>query len=243
MGHGTVSTHASVLGRDGALPEGADKRRAVEEMFDRVAPGYDRMNRVISLGLDRRWRRRAVRALALPPGAHVLDVACGTGDLCDDLAAARYRATGIDFSAGMLTAARTDAPLVRGDAAALPFRVGGFDGVVSGFALRNFVDLAGVLGACARAVRAGGRFVALDAAVPSNPVMRAGNALWFRGAVPLLGRVLSRDAEAYRYLPKSTAYLPPPAELVSLLRDAGFTDVEHTMLTGGSVQLLAGTRA
>lgn len=242
MGGGALSAHASVLGRGGELPKGDDKRRAVEEMFDRVAPGYDRMNRVISLGFDRRWRRRAVQALALPPSAHVLDVACGTGDLCDDLNAAGYRATGIDFSAGMLTAARTDAPLVRGDAVELPFRVGAFDGAISGFALRNFVDLGAVLRACASAIRPGGRFVALDAAVPANPVLRAGNALWFRGAVPLLGRVLARDADAYRYLPKSTAYLPPPAALLDLLRDAGFTDVERTTLTGGSVQMLTGTR-
>ncbi|MEX0663577.1 MAG: ubiquinone/menaquinone biosynthesis methyltransferase [Acidimicrobiia bacterium] len=238
-----MSAHTPVLGSDGALPEGPEKRRAVEAMFDRVAPGYDRMNRVISLGLDRRWRRRAIRALALPSGSHVLDLACGTGDLCEDLADAQHRATGIDLSEGMLAAARTAAPLVRGDAEALPFREATFDGVVCGFALRNFVELADVLTACARAVRPGGRFAAVDAAVPSHPVMRFGNALWFRGAVPVLGRLLSRDPEAYRYLPRSTAYLPDPAELVEQLRRAGFTDVERTTMTGGSVQLLTGTRA
>jgi demethylmenaquinone methyltransferase/2-methoxy-6-polyprenyl-1,4-benzoquinol methylase len=231
-----------VLGSDGTLPEGPDKRRAVEAMFDRVAPGYDRMNRVISLGLDRRWRRRAIGVLSLPRDARVLDVACGTGDLCEDLASVGHHATGIDLSEGMLAAARTTAPLVRGDAEALPFRDGAFDGVVCGFALRNFVDLTMVLVACARVVRPGGRFAAVDAAVPANPLMRAGNALWFRGAVPLLGRLLSRDPEAYRYLPRSTAYLPSPAELVEQLRRAGFADVERTTMTGGSVQLLTGTR-
>jgi demethylmenaquinone methyltransferase/2-methoxy-6-polyprenyl-1,4-benzoquinol methylase len=237
-----VSTPTPVLGSDGSLLEGGDKRRAVEAMFDRVAPGYDRMNRIISLGLDRRWRRRAIRALALAPGAHMLDLACGTGDLCDDLAAAGHRAVGIDLSEGMLAAARTTAPLVRGDAATLPFGDGVFDGVVCGFALRNFVELPSVFAACARVVRAGGRLAAVDAAVPTNPVMRAGNAVWFRGAVPLLGRLLSRDPEAYRYLPRSTAYLPPRVELLEQLRGAGFADVALTTMTGGSVQLLTGTR-
>ena len=238
-----MSARTPVLGADGSLPEGSEKRRAVEAMFDRVAPRYDRMNRIISLGLDRRWRRRAIRALALPPGAHVLDLACGTGDLCEDLAAAGHRAAGIDLSEGMLAAAGTSAPLVRGDAAALPFRDGAFDGVVCGFALRNFVDLPTVFATCSRVVRPGGRIAAVDAAVPTNPVMRAGNAVWFRGAVPLLGRLMSRDPEAYRYLPRSTAYLPPRAELLEQLRGAGFADAALTTMTGGSVQLLTGTRA
>jgi demethylmenaquinone methyltransferase/2-methoxy-6-polyprenyl-1,4-benzoquinol methylase len=237
-----VSARTPVLGRDGALPDGTAKRDAVEAMFDRVAPGYDRMNRVISLGQDRRWRRRAITALALPPGAYVLDLACGTGDLCRDLAAADDGAVGIDLSAGMLRVARTDAPLVRGDAERLPFRDGTFDGIVCGFALRNFVDLERVLAECARVVRGGGRLSALDAAVPERTVLRAGNALWFRGAVPLLGRLFSRDPAAHRYLPRSTAYLPAPAELLDLVRRAGFGDVTRTTMTGGSVQLLTGTR-
>ena len=99
----------SVLGANGALPEGHEKRHAVEAMFDRVAPGYDRMNRVISLGQDRRWRRRTVTSLELGAGARVLDLACGTGDLCRDLAADGLAPVGIDVSMGMLAAARTDA--------------------------------------------------------------------------------------------------------------------------------------
>jgi demethylmenaquinone methyltransferase/2-methoxy-6-polyprenyl-1,4-benzoquinol methylase len=212
-------------------------------MFDRVAPGYDRMNRVISLGLDHRWRRRAIAALALPSGAQVLDVACGTGDFCRDLTSVGSHAIGVDVSEGMLRAAHTDAPLVRGDAEQLPFDDASFDGIVCGFALRNFVDLGVVLTECARVVRRGGRLAALDAAVPEHALLRAGNALWFRGAVPLLGRLLSRDPEAYRYLPRSTAYLPPPAELLDVLRRAGFADPVRSTMTGGSVQLLTGTRA
>jgi demethylmenaquinone methyltransferase/2-methoxy-6-polyprenyl-1,4-benzoquinol methylase len=235
--------NAPVLGHDGSLPQGDAKHAAVEGMFDRVAPRYDRMNRLISLGLDRRWRRRTVDELRAPAGGRVLDLACGTGDLCRDLAARGYTPIGVDFSAGMLHAARVDAALVRGDGAALPFAPGGFDALTCGFALRNFVDLDAVFVECARVLRPGGRFAALDATVPSNPVMRVGNTVWFRGAVPLLGRVVAHDAEAYRYLPKSTAYLPGADELTTRLTAAGFRDVRHATLTGGSVLLLTGTRA
>jgi demethylmenaquinone methyltransferase / 2-methoxy-6-polyprenyl-1,4-benzoquinol methylase len=232
-----------VLGRDGALPQGDSKRAAVEGMFDRLAPRYDRMNRIISLGLDRRWRSRTVAELGLSPGSRVLDLACGTGDLCRDLAGVGCTPIGLDFSAGMLSVARTDAPLVRADGACLPLAEGAVDGITCGFALRNFVDLDTVFAECARVLRTGGRVAALDATVPSNPVMRAGNAVWFRGAVPLLGRLLAHDADAYRYLPKSTAYLPAASVLADRLTLAGFTDVRHVSLTGGSVVLLTGTRA
>jgi demethylmenaquinone methyltransferase/2-methoxy-6-polyprenyl-1,4-benzoquinol methylase len=226
-----------------ALPQGAAKRDAVERMFDRVAPRYDRANRVISLGLDRGWRRRTVAALGLPAGSRVLDLACGTGDLCDALTAAGMTASGFDLSAGMLAAAHTRAPLVRADAAALPVRDRAFDGIVCGFALRNFVDLDVVFGSCARALRPGGRVAAVDATVPGNPVLRAGNAVWFRGVVPLLGRLVAHDADAYRYLPKSTAYLPAHHDLERQLARAGFHDARIDTLTGGSVLLLTGTRS
>ena len=233
----------AALRRDGSLPEGDEKHRIVEQMFDRLAPRYDRMNRVISLGLDHGWRRHTVAELGLPAGSRVLDLACGTADLCNDLAASEHRAVGVDYSAGMLAAARTGAALVRGDAAQLPFGHGSFDGVVCGFALRNFVELTAVFSEIARVLRAGGRFVALDAAVPTNPLLRAGNTIWFRGAVPLLGRVLAHDPDAYSYLPKSTAYLSSPPVLAEALGEAGFTDAVHHTLTGGSVLVLTATRA
>ena len=232
----------AVIGPHGELPRGAEKRRAVAAMFDRVAPRYDRMNRVISLGLDRRWRRRTVDALHLAPGARVLDLACGTGDFSIDLSESGHHPVGVDFSAGMLAATRAGAPMTRADAAALPFRDESFDAVVCGFALRNFVALDAVLDACARVLRPGGVIGALDASVPEHALLRAGNAVWFRGAVPVLGRLFSRDPEAYRYLPASTAYLPSPAELVAIFADAGFSEVQRSTMTGGSVQLVVGTR-
>jgi demethylmenaquinone methyltransferase / 2-methoxy-6-polyprenyl-1,4-benzoquinol methylase len=233
----------AVLRRDRSLPEGDEKHRTVERMFDRLAPQYDRMNRVISLGLDRGWRKHTVAELDLPEGSLVLDLACGTGDLANDVVSRGHRAVGVDYSAGMLAAAHTGASLVRADAAQLPLRDGAFDGVVCGFALRNFVELTSVFSEVARIIRRGGRFVALDAAVPTNPLMRAGNTIWFRGAVPLLGRALAHDADAYSYLPKSTAYLPTPSVLADALGEAGFTDAQHHTLTGGSVLVLTGTRA
>jgi demethylmenaquinone methyltransferase/2-methoxy-6-polyprenyl-1,4-benzoquinol methylase len=226
-----------------ALPEGEEKRVAVEAMFDRIAPGYERMNRLISLGQDRRWRRRAVDALELPAGSRVLDVGCGTGDLCRELERRGYHAVGLDRSAGMLARAHTASPLVRGEAERLPLGAGRLDGIVSGFALRNVVDLTQLFAATAAALRPGGRFVALDAAAPTNVALRLGNAAWFRGAVPLLGRLVARDPAAYRYLPDSLAYLPAPAVLCSRLEAAGFTLVRRATMTGGSVQLLTGTRA
>jgi demethylmenaquinone methyltransferase/2-methoxy-6-polyprenyl-1,4-benzoquinol methylase len=224
------------------LPEGVAKQHAVEAMFDRIAPRYDRLNRVISLGQDRRWRRRAVAALQLAPGAKVVDAACGTGDLCDVLTAAGYRAIGVDFSEGMLAAAHTSAPLVRADVLKLPAPDAAADGVVSGFALRNFVDLNQFLRECARVLRPGGRFAALETAAPASPLLRAGHHVWFRQIVPFLGARLSNDPDAYRYLPRSSAYLPPTDELLTLVGAAGFTAVTRRTFTAGAVQLITGTR-
>ena len=224
-----------------ALPQADEKAALVRDMFDTIAPRYDLVNRVMTFRMDVGWRRRAVRDLRLPPGSVVLDLAAGTGDLCRDLQGARHVAIGVDFSLGMLAHARTTAPLVQADASRLPVPAGSADGVTCGFALRNFADLDAFLSEVARAVRPGGRIALLDVAQPENRFLRIGHALYFGRVVPVVGGLLS-DAAAYRYLPKSVAYLPPPSELVRRIGAAGFADVERRLLSGGICQLITGTR-
>ncbi|MGI8752292.1 MAG: ubiquinone/menaquinone biosynthesis methyltransferase [Acidimicrobiales bacterium] len=224
-----------------ALPTGDAKARAVRSMFDTIAPRYDLVNRLMTFGMDRGWRRRAVASLTLDPGATVVDVACGTGDLCRDLSRAGYQPVGVDLSAGMLAHARTSAPLTQGDGLRLPFADRRVDGAVSGFALRNFVALDPVLAELARVLRRGGRIALLDVATPANPVIRTGHAAYFGHVVPRIGGLLS-DGAAYRYLPRSVAYLPPVADLLDLVRDAGFDAVERRLLSGGIAQLITATR-
>ena len=223
------------------LPQGEEKRRAVRGLFDTISPRYDMVNRVMTFGMDVGWRRRAVRELRLPGGALVLDLACGTGDLCRELERRGYRAIGFDFSHGMLVNARTDAPLVEADILRLPVRDDGAAGVTCGFALRNVVSLPALFEELGRVVRADGRVALLDASEPDNPVMRAGHGVYFNRAVPMIGGLLS-NRDAYAYLPKSMAYLPPPEEMVAMLRDAGFPDATRLQLSGGVAQLLLGTR-
>ncbi|HEX5366492.1 MAG TPA: ubiquinone/menaquinone biosynthesis methyltransferase [Acidimicrobiales bacterium] len=223
------------------LPQGDDKVTAVRRMFDALAPRYDLVNRVMTFGLDVRWRRLAVASLALRRGSVVLDLACGTGDLCRELDAAGLSAVGVDLSLGMLGAARTDAPLVQGDALRLPVRSAAADGATSGFALRNLVELPPFFAELARVLRPGGRIALLEVATPPNPVVRWGHGLYFGRVVPLIGRVLS-DASAYRYLPRSVAYLPGTEEMLDQLRAVGFTAVERRLLSGGVAQLVTATR-
>lgn len=225
-----------------SLPRGARKRREVEAMFDRIAGRYDLLNRVISFGLDQRWRRRTAAALSLPAGSVVIDVACGTGDLATAVTATGARVVGVDFSAGMLAAARVDVPLVRGDALALPVRDGAADAVVCGFGLRNFVDPPAFFAEGARVLRSGGRLAVLETGEPSGRVMRAGRDLWLGRIVPALAGRLGTDPGAYRYLPRSAAYLPPTPELLATIADSGFGHVERRPLSGGVAQLVTATR-
>lgn len=225
-----------------ALPQGEEKVRAVRAMFDTIAPRYDLVNRVMTLGLDMGWRRRTVAALRLSPRSSVLDVATGTGDLCRELMAAGHRAIGLDMSRGMLAHARTTAPLIEGDALRMPLPAASVDGITSGFALRNFVDLRAAFAEMARVLRPGRRIALLDVAEPDSPLLHRGHSLWFNKVVPRIGALLS-DGDAYRYLPRSTAYLPPPARLQDDLRTAGFIDVKRRLLSRGLCQLITGTRA
>jgi demethylmenaquinone methyltransferase / 2-methoxy-6-polyprenyl-1,4-benzoquinol methylase len=227
---------------DEGLPQGEEKARRVRDMFDAIAGRYDLVNRVMTFGMDVGWRRRAVRELRLPGGALVADLACGTGDLCRELARDGYRALGFDFSLGMLAEATPDVPLVQADILRLPLADRSIDGTTCGFALRNVVDLGALFAEIARVVRPGGRISLLEASQPDGPVMRAGHAVYFGRVVPMIGGLLS-DREAYAYLPKSMAYLPPVAEMVASVREAGFPDAERVQLSGGIAQVLAGTRS
>jgi demethylmenaquinone methyltransferase/2-methoxy-6-polyprenyl-1,4-benzoquinol methylase len=223
------------------LPAPDEKAAAVDAMFDTIAPRYDRLNRILTLGLDVGWRRTAVRALALRADARVLDIACGTGDFCREVEAAGAIAIGLDRSAGMLAASRgTRAPLVRGDGLFLPVRDRSFDGITCGFALRNVTALDPLFAECARVLKPGGRFAFLEVAEPESAIVRAGHRVYFRHVVPFIGGLLS-DRAAYRYLPDSTAYLPPTDELIGSLADAGFIGVTRRLLGLGAAQLLCGS--
>lgn len=232
----------SAADRSAPLPTGDEKVTAVQSMFDTIAPRYDLVNRVMTFRMDVGWRKRAVRDLDLPHGAVVLDLACGTGDMCRDLAAAGHRPIGMDLSFGMLAAARTDAPLAQADALDLPVADGAVDGVTCGFALRNFRELPPFFAELARVVRPGGRIALLEVAEPANPVLRWGHGIYFGKVVPVVGGLLS-DKSAYRYLPQSVAYLPEPQVMLDQVSGVGFEGVERRLLSTGISQLITATRS
>lgn len=226
---------------DSPLPRGEEKARVVTAMFDAIAPRYDLVNRIMTVGLDVGWRRRTVASLGLGPGASVIDLACGTGDLCFALRRRGLAPVGVDLSAGMLAASRGGVPLVRADVCTLPFDDACFDGATCGFALRNVVDLVPFLAELARVLRPGARMALLEVAEPPNPLLRWGHHTYFSKVVPRIGAALSNGA-AYRYLPRSVAYLPDPPALLAMVAEAGFPDARRQLLTGGIAQLLVGTR-
>jgi demethylmenaquinone methyltransferase/2-methoxy-6-polyprenyl-1,4-benzoquinol methylase len=215
---------------------------AVEAMFDRISPVYDPMNRLMTAGLDRRWRRLTVRAV-VKPGDSVLDACCGTGDLALEAERAGGRVTGLDFSERMLERARrksADVEWVRGDLLALPFADGSFDAATVGFGIRNVADLDGGLRELARVLRPGGRLGCLEITRPRG-ALRPFFSLWFEGVVPLAGKVLP-GGSAYTYLPASVRRFPGPEDLGEELRGAGFGEIGWRLLGGGIVALHAATR-
>lgn len=223
------------------LPLGEEKTARVRSMFDAIAPRYDLVNRLMTFGLDQSWRRDTIAALALPPGSLLLDIACGTGDLSRLARRRSYRVVGADLSLGMLVANRSGTPLLQADCSRLPFADGTFDGLVCGYALRNFTDLAAALAEMARVLRPGGRLAVLEVDAPTSSLLRSGYDVWFKRVVPLIGGALS-DRDAYDYLPRSVAYLPAAPVLRRMVADAGYSGVAIRPLAGGLSQLLFATR-
>lgn len=216
---------------------------AVEAMFDRISPVYDPMNRLMTVGLDRRWRRLTVAAV-VRPGDRVLDACCGTGDLAVESARAGARVTGLDFSERMLERAHrksTAVEWVRGDVLELPFPDGSFDAATVGFGIRNVDDLEGGLRELARVLRPGGRLGCLEITRPRG-LLRPFFALWFDGLVPLAGTLLPGGA-AYTYLPASVRRFPGPEQLGAAMHAAGFGEIGWRLLGGGIVALHAATRS
>jgi demethylmenaquinone methyltransferase / 2-methoxy-6-polyprenyl-1,4-benzoquinol methylase len=214
----------------------------VRRMFDRIAPVYDAMNRAMTAGLDRRWRRLTVEAV-VRPGDRVLDACCGTGDLAIAALPVAREVVGVDFSEAMLERARRKAPSiewVQADALELPFADASFDVVTVGFGVRNLDDLERGLAELARVLRAGGRIGILEITLPHclvAPFYR----LWFDGLIPLAGKLVP-GGSAYTYLPASVRRFPGPDQLAAMLRRAGFEHVSFRLLGGSIVALHHGQR-
>ena len=215
----------------------------VQEMFDRIAPVYDAMNRAMTVGLDRHWRTETARAV-VSPGDRVLDVCCGTGDLALAAQRAGGRVTGLDFSERMLARAReksTEVEWVRGDALALPFADGSFDAVTVGFGVRNLEDLERGVRELRRVLRPGGRAGILEITRPRG-LLRPFYRLWFDGFVPLAGKLLP-GGSAYTYLPASVRRFPEVEDFSKLMQTADFEHLRYRLFAGGIVALHTGVAA
>jgi demethylmenaquinone methyltransferase / 2-methoxy-6-polyprenyl-1,4-benzoquinol methylase len=214
-------------------------------MFDDIVDRYDLVNALLSLGLDRVWRRATARAIRPVHGGRVMDLGCGTGKL-GALLAGQARVIGVDLSHPMLLRARSAngnrLALVQGSAFALPFRDGVFSGLVSGFVLRNLDDLLAAFGEMARVLRPGARLALVDITEPRHPALRRLFDAYFGTVAPALGAAVGKRS-AYRYLVRSLAQLPPPDGVVSLLEQAGFERGQARGLTGGMVTLFSANRA
>lgn len=218
----------------------------VREMFGRITARYDLLNLCLSFGLDRLWRRAAVRQLRLPPGGSAVDLCCGTGDVTETLArqVGRPQVVGVDFVPAMLEKARVKYPGIRfveGDALAVPLPDAQFDGATVAFGLRNVDDVEALFREMRRLVRPGGRVVSLELTRPPG-LLGVLHGLFLRYVVPFVGGVISGDPEAYRYLARSIAAFLPVQEVADRMRAAGLVDVRIVPLHGGIATLHVGTR-
>jgi demethylmenaquinone methyltransferase / 2-methoxy-6-polyprenyl-1,4-benzoquinol methylase len=231
---------------------GDPEKDAVREMFDRIAPRYDLLNRLLSGGTDARWRRAAVDMLEMPGPLRVLDLCTGTGDLLGEALRRdpRSRGAGVDLSRPMLERGRAKlagmglgrrASLCAGDVERLPFTAGAFDAALVAFGIRNVRDRQQALGEVARVLRPGGRLVVLEFSMPSG-LLGALYRAYFGQVLPRLGSLVSGHPGAYRYLPDSVVAFPPPPEFARLMAGCGFGDVAVRRLTMGIAQLYRGER-
>ena len=216
----------------------------MERMFSAIAPRYDLLNRLLSAGIDRKWRRRAVRSLS-PNGGIYLDVASGTGDMAIEIArqSADAKVVTTDFSLKMLTiGARKTAgkPVMhgQGDALELAFRANSFNGITCAFGIRNFQELKKGLTEMVRVLKPGGRAAILEFATPENRLIRKLYLLYFHKILPLVGSFISGDRLAYSYLPDSVREFPKREKLAAIFEESGFMDVTVTPLTFGICDLI-----
>lgn len=221
------------------------KTEQVEEMFDSIAPAYDFMNRAMTFGIDRLWRRRAVRMVADTRPRHILDVATGTGDLAVQLCRTipACRVTGIDLSEGMLAIGRGKVEraglagrigLTKADCLALPFADGTFDAVTVAYGVRNFEHIGRGYAEMARVLRPGGMLCVIELAVPRNPLVRPLYQFYTRALIPAVGRLISSDRRAYTYLPQSIAAMPQGDRMLQIMREAGLEKPRLLPLTFGT---------
>ncbi|MBE6215139.1 MAG: bifunctional demethylmenaquinone methyltransferase/2-methoxy-6-polyprenyl-1,4-benzoquinol methylase UbiE [Bacteroidales bacterium] len=230
------------------------KKEGIRKLFDNIASDYDRLNHILSLNIDKVWRRKAVRQIADESYAmKVLDVACGTGDFTIEIArkvASGSEVTGVDISEGMMAVGRdkirkagVSAQLCAADCEALPYEDNSFDRISAGFGVRNFEHIDIGLGEMFRVLKKDGKLVILELSVPSNPVIRWCYKLYFLKILPAVGGLVSGDRGAYEYLPASVLRFPPPEQFIQMMRTAGFATVEHTPLTFGICRMYVGKKS